>query len=230
MLGSDPTEAADQGVGGTIVAEGRFRLRFQFAQDSAGEHFAELNSPLIKGVDVPNHSLSEDFVFVKGNERTERAGSQRIGQQRVGRAIALEGFIGNERFGGRLGADFVRCFAEGQRFGLSDEICEKGGMMAGGQGVGVGSGKTDEIGGDKNGSLMEELEESVLAVGAGFSPEYRAGGPSNGATVAVGGFSVAFHVCLLQISGEAGQILAVRKDGMGLRAEKVDIPDSQESH
>ncbi len=75
---------------------------------------------------------------------------------------------------------------------------------------------------------MDQLIERVLAVGAGFAPEHRAGGDADRLTVAVGLLAVAFHFQLLQIGRQQGQRLAVGQGCRGRRAEEVGIPEGEQ--
>lgn len=43
----------------------------KFRKDLLRELLAEFNTPLVVAVDVPDHALSEDFVFVHGTESAE---------------------------------------------------------------------------------------------------------------------------------------------------------------
>lgn len=42
----------------------------QLWQNAVRQLFAQLNAPLVKGEDVQDRALSEDFVFVQRNQRT----------------------------------------------------------------------------------------------------------------------------------------------------------------
>src|SRR3954464_5125381 len=58
--------AADERVGRRVVREPRFAGALELGRYPLGEHFAERHPPLIEGVDLPDHSLGEDDVLVKG--------------------------------------------------------------------------------------------------------------------------------------------------------------------
>ena len=93
----------------------------------------------------------------------------------------------------------------------------------------VGVHEPDEVGGDELRALVDELVERVLAVGAGLAPHDRAGLHGDGVAVEVDRLAVALHVELLQVRGEAGEVLAVRQDRLGLGAEEVVVPDADEA-
>lgn len=46
-----------------------FAAVFQLRQDAVSQLFAQLNAPLVKGEDVEDRALGEDFVLVQGNQR-----------------------------------------------------------------------------------------------------------------------------------------------------------------
>ena len=74
---------------------------------------------------------------------------------------------------------------------------------------------------------MEQLVEGVLAVGARLAPDDLAGGDVDRRAVAGHRLAVGLHAQLLQVGGEAGQVLRVGQDRLGLRAEEVDVPDAR---
>ena len=62
-------------------------------------------------------------------------------------------------------------------------------------------------------SLMEQLIEGMLSVGSRLSEDNRSGHIINRLTKAVHGFSVRFHIQLLQMCRETAQCLRIRKNG-----------------
>ena len=69
-----------------------------------GEDLAEFHAPLVEAVDVPDGALGEDGVLVEGDELAEDCGGERVGEDDVGRAVALEDAVRDEPFGRALGA------------------------------------------------------------------------------------------------------------------------------
>ena len=63
-------EPLDESVRGAIMLQFCVGLG-KFRKDLLRELLAEFNTPLVVAVDVPDHALSEDFVFVHGNESAE---------------------------------------------------------------------------------------------------------------------------------------------------------------
>ena len=73
---------------------------------------------------------------------------------------------------------------------------------------------------------MDQLVESVLSVGAGLAPDDGAGLVVDFLALLGNVFAVRFHVALLEVGGEAGKVLVVRQDGLGLGAVEVVVPDA----
>src|ERR1700739_3254945 len=55
----------DQGVGGAIVLAARRPL--QLTDDSLGKYLAQLDSPLVEGINLPDGALGEDTVLIERN-------------------------------------------------------------------------------------------------------------------------------------------------------------------
>src|SRR5262245_5307659 len=75
--------AADQCVRGTVVRELAAARAVELGQDALGEDLAELDTPLIERVDLPDHALREDAVLVQGDELAKRSGRQLLDEDRV---------------------------------------------------------------------------------------------------------------------------------------------------
>src|SRR5271156_6537270 len=88
----------------------------------------------------------------------------------------------------------------------------------------------DEIAGDQPGSLMDQLIERVLAVGAGLTPINRAGVARDAIAVERYVLAVALHRQLLEIGREPFQVLLVGEYADGLGAKEIIVPDGQEAH
>jgi len=98
------------------------REALQLGEDLCGEDLAEFHSPLVEAVDVPDGSLGEDGVFVEGDELAEDGGGERVGEDDVRRAVALEDAVRDEPFGRALGADLLGGLAEGECLGLGEDV------------------------------------------------------------------------------------------------------------
>ena len=56
---------------------------FQFGNDALGKHFAQLDAPLVERINVPNHALRENTMFVKCDERAENSRSEAVGKDYI---------------------------------------------------------------------------------------------------------------------------------------------------
>src|SRR5690606_24206699 len=128
----------NQTIGGAVVAVDRFIVT-QLWQNAVCQLFAQLNAPLVKGEDVQNSALSEDFVLVEGNQRTQAERRDFAQQNGVSWTVAFEHFkrhnvlqrsqiftlvtvfLLNHRAG----------FTKRQRFGLCEEVRQQLRMVVG---------------------------------------------------------------------------------------------------
>lgn len=97
-------EDVDEGVGATVVLAD-LALAVELAEDALGELLAELDTPLVEGVDVPDGALDESEVLVVSDQGTESTGGDLLGQDGGGGPVAEEGLVGNELIGSALGLD-----------------------------------------------------------------------------------------------------------------------------
>lgn len=54
----------NEAIGRAVVVELRSFCRLKLGQDALRQRFAQFDTPLVKAVDIPDGSLSEDAVFV----------------------------------------------------------------------------------------------------------------------------------------------------------------------
>src|SRR2546425_1611326 len=87
-----------------------------------------------------------------------------------------------------------------------------------------------EVTGNESRSLMNQLVEGMLTIGARLAPVDGAGIVADSLAVQGDVFAVALHSQLLQIGGESLQVLLVRQHRDGLGAEEVGIPHRQQAH
>src|SRR5690348_10477395 len=64
--------AADQRIGGGVVIELRICRALELRDDALCQHLAQLNAPLVEGVDPPDRALDKDAVLVERHELAER--------------------------------------------------------------------------------------------------------------------------------------------------------------
>src|SRR5262249_49658054 len=65
LLFPEPPVATDQAVRRAVVAERGLRLALDLRDDPLRQQLAELDSPLVEGVDVPDDALREHAVLVE---------------------------------------------------------------------------------------------------------------------------------------------------------------------
>src|SRR5688572_9460102 len=88
-------EAIDQSIGGCVVPGG-WQPGLELGQDAPGERLAELDAPLVVGVDVPDHALDEDLVLVERDQRAERGRIEPLAEDGSARAVAFEDTVRRE--------------------------------------------------------------------------------------------------------------------------------------
>ena len=127
-------------------------------------------------------------------------------------------------------AEFFLSLGEGlavhQGFGLCKEVGKQLLVMVAHLVVAVG--RSDEVARNHLGALVDQLVEGVLAVGARFAPEDRAGLVVHALRVTIDGLAGGFHVRLLEVGGEAVQVLVVREHRVAGSAEEVVVPHADE--
>ena len=77
-------------------------------------------------------------------------------------------------------------------------------------------------------ALVYELVKRMLPVGPRLTPDDWSGLVRNRPAAAVNRFSVALHVALLEIGGEAVHVLVIGKYCLGFSAEEIGVPDAQQ--
>ena len=118
--------------------------------------------------------------------------------------------------------------AEGERLGLGEDVGHQHVVMAAERIERFDEG--DEVAGDEPRALVDQLVEGMLAVGAGLAPVDRAGVVVDVGAVERDVLAVALHRELLQVGGEALEVLLVGQNGDGLGAEEVGVPDGEQAH
>ena len=76
-----------------------------------GEGFAEFDTPLVEGVDIPDYALGEDAHFVERDEAAEGGGGEFFGHEDIRGAVSFEDAVGCERGGGAFGFDLGEGFS-----------------------------------------------------------------------------------------------------------------------
>ena len=206
----------------------------KFRKNLLGELLTEFNTPLVVAVDVPDNALREDLVFVHGDEGAERFRRNVVHHDGVGRLVAFEHLVRSEEcdffFALAILAEFFLSLGERlavhQGFGLCKEVGEELLVVIANLVVAVGRG--DEVARNHLGALVDQLVEGVLAVRTRFAPEDRTRLVVHALGIAIDGLAVGFHVGLLEVGGEAVQVLVVREHRVAGSAEEVVVPHADE--
>ena len=206
------------------------------AEDGPGQGLAQLHPPLVEAVDPPHHPLDEDRVLVQGHQHTERTRRQAVEEDGGAGAVAVEDPVRHQRrsrlvadaLGAQLRSHLVRAPAAHQGLGLGKAVGEQLVMVVVDRVGGVDD--PDEVARHQLGALVDELEEGVLAVGAGLAPHHRSGGVTDPAALPVAGLAVGLHVGLLQVGRQPPQVLIVGQHGPRRGAEKVPVPHAEHPH
>lgn len=190
---------------------------------------AQLDTPLVEGVDVPDGSLGEGHMLVVGDQRTESSGCDLLGEDGGRRAVTKEGLVRHQVLGRALSLDLLRGLADHQSLRLGKEVgCQHALVLSVLNRV-VRLGGHEEVRWNKLGTLVEQLEEAVLGVGGGLTEQDRAGGILDVFTSAGDGLSVALHRKLLEVCGETVQVLVERCNKVGLSTKEVTVPHAQKT-
>ena len=90
--------------------------------------------------------------------------------------------------------------------------------------------RRNKITGHRLGALMQQLIKRVLGIGPDFAPQHRAG--AGGYRLAVAGhrFAVGFHFQLRQKGRQMFQATIIGQHRMGMDAQNVGIPDTDQGH
>ncbi len=72
----------------------------QFGLQVCSQLFAQLHAPLVVGIDVPDDALHEYLVFIERYQPAQSSWRQLFEQDGIGRFIALEYFVRQQRFDG----------------------------------------------------------------------------------------------------------------------------------
>ena len=90
----------------------------QVFEHFGGQHFAQLHTPLIKRIDIPDDPLGENLVFVESHQATKCARIEFVGDNAVGGTVAGEGLLCRQSRAdaGVFLEDFRSGIAKGQCF------------------------------------------------------------------------------------------------------------------
>ena len=155
------------------MAELRLLVGLQLGDDRHRQRLAQLDPPLVEGVDPPDRPLGEDAVLVEGDQGAQRVRVEALGEDRVGGAVALHHPVRDDVLGRPLRPHLLRRFAEGERLALGEDVRHQQVVVVAERVVGLH--EADEVAGDQPRALVDQLVEGVLAVGPRLAPEDRPG-------------------------------------------------------
>lgn len=146
-------------------------LLVELLENLLGEDLAQLDTPLVERVDVPDGTLGEGEVLVVNDQGTELSGTDvSTDEYGGGGAVAEEDLVRDELLGRvALGADLVGRLADHEGLSLCEVVRREHLLVQVVRDGVVRLGSQDEVGGDELGTLVDELEEGVLGVGAGLA-------------------------------------------------------------
>ena len=166
--------------------------------------------------------LDEDLVLVEGDERAQPVRGQLLVDQGAGGPVALEHLVRQEGVQGlatqplrrraRLAPPRPSCRRRGPRSGPGSWRAASRDGRPGAAAPGGGQ----KVARDQPGPLVDQLEEGVLAVGAGLAPDDGAGRIVDPGPRPVDELAVALHVELLEVGREPVEVLVIGEDGMRL--------------
>src|SRR5262245_66203026 len=107
------------------MAELRLYRIVEFSDNLLRQHLAQLDAPLVEGVNVPDCTLREDDMLVERHELAERCWRELLGEEDVRRAIAFKHPVRHQPIWCALGLDCLGCLAEGQRLSLGEDVCQE---------------------------------------------------------------------------------------------------------
>src|SRR6266581_3180174 len=217
---------ADKRIGRAIMRKLRFVGALKLRNDPVSQHFPKFDAPLIERVDIPDGTLNEDFVLVERNYFAQRLRCQARCENRVRRAITLEGTVWNLECRDSFCGDFLCCLPEGQGLGLSEEVSHQQIVVPPKRVEGLT--EPDEIARDQLGPLVDELVERMLAVGSGLPPDNRPRLVVHPPALQVDALPIALHIELLEVGRQTSKVIVIGQDRHGFSTEEVVIPDANQ--
>ncbi|VTR70981.1 conserved hypothetical protein [Desulfosarcina cetonica] len=210
------------------MGQGRILHALQLGGGPLGQDLAQFHAPLIEGIDVPDGALGEHAVLVERHQHSQGLRRQAFDQEGVAGAVALEDPVRREPVRRTLGFDVLQGLAESQGLALGKKV--------GHQKIVVlalwvqALAEPDEVARDQPGSLVDQLVERMLAVGAGFAPIDRGGLVADAFAVQGDALAIAFHGQLLEVGRKAVEILVVGQHRHRGRLQEIGVPDGQKPH
>jgi len=104
------------------MEECRISRTLKFGYDPLRQGFAQLDSPLVKRINIPYDTLRKYAVLVQRDQASQRVRCEPVRENRVRWAIAFEDAMRDQTIRNTF-SFHLRCgLAEGERFGLGEEV------------------------------------------------------------------------------------------------------------
>ena len=107
----------------------RFRISFQFRDNSLSQDLAQFHSPLVERINVPYDTLGEYDVLIKSNQHSKYLWCKLFGKNCIGRPVTIKYLMGSKPFRCSFGSYLFKSFAESQCLSLGEYICHKNIMV-----------------------------------------------------------------------------------------------------
>src|SRR4051794_2054831 len=134
------------------MIERGFHCPLELRNNPLGESLAQLNAPLVKGIDLPDYALGEDAMLVERDQLAQCGWRQGVQQQGIRRTITLEQPMWHQPVRRAFRLDLLGGLAESQRLRLREDVGKQHVVMPAQRVHGLG--KRDEITGDEPSALM----------------------------------------------------------------------------
>src|SRR5260370_9393322 len=150
------------------MCEPRFVFVLNLGDDALRKRVAQLTPPLVERIDVPDHALGENGMFVQSHQLAEGFRRQLFSEDRVRWTITFEYPVGNEPLGSAFCLYLFRSLAERERLRLRANVGDQQIVVAAKWVERLR--KSDEVAGDQPCPLMNRLVQRMLAISALFTP------------------------------------------------------------
>ena len=153
------------------MPECRLPGAFQLGDDPCCQHLAQLDAPLVEESMFQIAPCVKTLCSYSATSLPRVSGVSRSTRMVFVGRLPSQDAVRHQPVRRALGPDLVLRLAEGQRFGLGEQVRHQQVVMAAERVQGLA--ETDEIARDQLGPLVDELVEGMLAVGAGLAPDRR---------------------------------------------------------
>ena len=172
LLGAVLQVVINQRSGRRILTSQNLTVTLNSGNQVQRQLLTELNTPLVEGIDAPHNTLNEGDVLVQGNQGAQNARGQARRHDGGGGAVTAEDTCVDHVLCGALCTNLFLGLAESKSLGLCEEVSQEQlvNVLLAVLGRVDRVSECQEVRGDQAGTLVNQLVESVLAVGAG-SPQ-----------------------------------------------------------